>query len=83
MIFFILDFISNSELLWKQSVWTSLIAAKLASFHLKEGGLVALTGAKAALGGTSGILNIHFLSLRQENFCTFRIIAAMKICFFH
>lgn len=50
------DCISNSELMWKQSVWTSLIATKLASQHLKEGGLVALTGAKAALEGTPGMI---------------------------
>ena len=48
--------------MWKQSVWTSLIAAKLASLHLKEGGLVALTGAKAALEGTPGMILMHFLS---------------------
>lgn len=54
--------------MWKQSVWTSLIAAKLASLHLKEGGLVALTGAKAALEGTPGIISIHFFSLRQHHF---------------
>lgn len=59
---FSLDCISNSELMWKQSVWTSLIAAKLASLHLKEGGLVALTGAKAALEGTPGI--IQFLTYK-------------------
>lgn len=40
--------------MWKQSVWTSLIAAKLASNHLIEGGLLVLTGAKAALDATPG-----------------------------
>ncbi len=35
-----------------QSVWTSVISASVASKHLKEGGLLQLTGAKAALGGT-------------------------------
>lgn len=60
--------------MWKQSVWTSLIAAKLASLHLKEGGLVALTGAKAALEGTPGIISIHLYSLRQHNVYIFIII---------
>lgn len=75
---FSLDCISNSELMWKQSVWTSLIAAKLASLHLKEGGLVALTGAKAALEGTPGI---HLIFLRQHGFYVF-IIIQLKILYF-
>lgn len=49
--------------MWKQSVWTSLITAKLASQHLKEGGLVALTGAKAALTETPGIIQFLFFSV--------------------
>ena len=32
------DFIKNADLMWKQSVWSSAISAKLASKHLKEGG---------------------------------------------
>lgn len=39
----------------KQSVHSSVLAAKLASNFLSEGGLLTLTGAKAALdGGTPG-----------------------------
>lgn len=38
----------------KQSVWSSVIASKLAAKFLNEGGLLALTGAKAALNGTPG-----------------------------
>ena len=34
------DFIKNSDLMWKQSVWSSTISARLASKHLKEGGMV-------------------------------------------
>ena len=30
------DLVKNSDLMWKQSVWTSVLAAKLASKHLKE-----------------------------------------------
>ena len=33
------DFIKNSDLMWKQSVWSSTISARLASKHLKEGGM--------------------------------------------
>lgn len=39
----------------KQSIYSSILAAKLASSFLNEGGLLTLTGAKAALdGGTPG-----------------------------
>lgn len=40
--------------MWKQSVWTSTISSHLATKYLKEGGLLTLTGAKAALVGTPG-----------------------------
>lgn len=40
----------------KQSVWSSLIAAKLASKFLNENGLLTLTGAKAALEPTPGMI---------------------------
>ena len=48
------DFIKNSELMIRQSVWSSLIAAKLASKFLNENGLLTLTGANAALDPTPG-----------------------------
>lgn len=48
------DFVKNSELMWKQSVWSSIIAANIAAEYLKEGGFLSLTGAKPALGGTPG-----------------------------
>ncbi|TFK05962.1 claudin-16 [Platysternon megacephalum] len=38
------------------SVWTSTISSHLATKHLKEGGLLTLTGAKAALAGTPGMV---------------------------
>lgn len=50
------DFVKNSDLMWKQSVWSSVIAASIASHHLKEGGFLSLTGAKAALEGTPGMI---------------------------
>lgn len=40
--------------MWKQSVWTSTISSHLATKHLKQGGLLTLTGAQAALSGTPG-----------------------------
>ncbi|XP_034945225.1 dihydropteridine reductase [Chelonus insularis] len=50
------DFLSNTELMWKQSVWSSTIAASIAAHYLKEGGFLSLTGAKAALEGTPGMI---------------------------
>jgi hypothetical protein len=44
----------NCDLMWKQSMWTSTISSHLATKHLKEGGLLTLAGAKAALDGTPG-----------------------------
>lgn len=49
--------------MWKQSVWTSTISSHLAALHLKEGGLLTLAGAKAALSGTGGE---PFLSVRDD-----------------
>lgn len=50
------DFIKNTELMWKQSVWSSSIAASIASKHLKDNGLLTLPGAHAAKEGTPGMI---------------------------
>ncbi|XP_043649680.1 dihydropteridine reductase [Drosophila teissieri] len=50
------DLAKNADLMWKQSVWTSAISAAVAAQHLKEGGVLALTGAKPALEGTPGMI---------------------------
>ncbi|KAK1122841.1 hypothetical protein K0M31_009284 [Melipona bicolor] len=50
------EFVKNSDLMWKQSVWSSTIAASIAAQHLKEGGFLSLTGAKAALAETPGMI---------------------------
>lgn len=44
----------------KQSVWSSLIATKLAAKFLKDDGLLTLTGAKAALEPTPGTNKLYF-----------------------
>ena len=54
------EFVKNSDLMWKQSVWSSALASSIASKHLKEGGLLTLTGAKAALEGGCLINNLIF-----------------------
>lgn len=43
--------------MWRQSVWSSLISASVAAQHLKAGGVLSLTGAKAALEETPGKFN--------------------------
>ncbi|CAF1408736.1 unnamed protein product, partial [Adineta steineri] len=50
------DFIKNSDLMLKQSVHSTLIAASLASKFLKENGLLTLAGAAAALNPTPGMI---------------------------
>ncbi|CAH0713152.1 unnamed protein product, partial [Brenthis ino] len=50
------DLSKQADLMWRQSVWSSTIAATIASKYLSPGGLVALTGAKAALEGTPGMI---------------------------
>lgn len=52
--------------MWKQSVWTSTISSHLAALHLKPGGLLTLSGAKAALSGTGGkahtfVFTVHIM----------------------
>ena len=42
--------------MWKQSVWSSTISAKIANKHLKNGGVLILPGAQPALKGTSGMI---------------------------
>jgi len=49
-------FIKNSNLMWKQSVWSSCISASIAASHLKDNGILQLTGAVPALGGTGGMI---------------------------
>ena len=48
------DFIKNADMMWKQSVGPSSIAAALAAKYLKEGGVITLPGAAPWVGGTAG-----------------------------
>lgn len=50
------DLAKNTDLMIKQSVWSSTISASVASQFLKEGGVLTLTGAKPALGATPGMI---------------------------
>jgi len=49
--------------MWKQSVWTSVIASSVSAHHLKEGGLLVLTGAQAALKATAGMVTLFAVKL--------------------
>lgn len=69
------DLIASSEIMWQQSVWTSVICSKIAAKSLEKSSLLALTGAVPALGGTPSMLGygmakaaVHQLvkSLSQE-----------------
>lgn len=59
----ILDLYKNTDMMCKQSVWTSTISSHLASLHLKPGGLLTLSGAKASLDGTPGTVVTSILTL--------------------
>lgn len=59
----------NTDLMWKQSVWTSTISSHLATKHLKEGGLLTLAGAKAALAGTPGMLGYGMAKAAVHQLC--------------
>ncbi|KAI8805153.1 hypothetical protein BJ742DRAFT_821229 [Cladochytrium replicatum] len=48
--------IHNVDLMWSQSVHSSVVTAAIAANHLKEGGVVTLTGAAAATGPTPGMI---------------------------
>lgn len=50
------DLVKNADMMWRQSVWSSLISAEVAANYLREGGLLTLTGAKAALDETPGMI---------------------------
>lgn len=50
------DLAKNSDLMWKQSVWTSSISAAIGANYLKAGGLLTLTGANPATSGTPGMI---------------------------
>ncbi|KAJ1992549.1 hypothetical protein GGI25_000050 [Coemansia spiralis] len=50
------DFLKSADISIKQSIFTSLIAANIAARHLRSNGLLALTGAVPALGGTPGMI---------------------------
>ncbi|XP_074505244.1 quinoid dihydropteridine reductase a [Sebastes fasciatus] len=63
------DLYKNTDLMWKQSVWTSTISSHLATLHLKPGGLLTLSGAKAALTGTGGMVGYGMAKAAVHQLC--------------
>lgn len=63
------DLYKNTDLMWKQSVWTSTISSHLAALHLKPGGLLTLAGAKAALCGTGGMVGYGMAKAAVHQLC--------------
>ncbi|KAJ8281430.1 hypothetical protein GJAV_G00067590 [Gymnothorax javanicus] len=59
----------NADMMWKQSVWTSTICSHLATKHLKDGGLLTLAGAKAAVSGTPGMLGYGMAKAAVHQLC--------------
>eukprot|EP00048_Salpingoeca_helianthica_P016395 m.232110 g.232110 ORF g.232110 m.232110 type:complete len:233 (+) comp18582_c0_seq1:34-732(+) len=64
------DLVATTELMVRQSILTSTIAAQLAARHLAPGGMLALTGSAAATGPTAGMMGyglakaaVHHLTL--------------------
>lgn len=53
----------------KQSLWSSGIAAKLASIFLKDDGLLSLTGAQASLSTTPGMIGYGFAKSAVHHLC--------------
>lgn len=50
------DLAHNCESMMQQSVWTSTISASICANHLREGGVLTLTGADPALKATPGMI---------------------------
>uniref|UniRef100_A0A3Q1BY02 Dihydropteridine reductase n=1 Tax=Amphiprion ocellaris TaxID=80972 RepID=A0A3Q1BY02_AMPOC len=63
------DLYKNTDLMWKQSVWTSTISSHLAARHLKPGGLLTLAGAKAAQSGTGGMVGYGMAKAAVHQLC--------------
>uniref|UniRef100_A0A4W3HU07 Dihydropteridine reductase n=2 Tax=Callorhinchus milii TaxID=7868 RepID=A0A4W3HU07_CALMI len=59
----------NTDLMLKQSVWTSTISSHLATKHLKEGGLLTLAGASPALSGTPGMVGYGMAKAAIHQLC--------------
>ncbi|XP_014272166.1 dihydropteridine reductase [Halyomorpha halys] len=62
------DFKKNCHMMWQKCVWSSCIAASLCTKFLKEGGLLTLTGANAALKGTPEMIGYGMAKAAVHHF---------------
>ncbi|XP_073465710.1 dihydropteridine reductase isoform X1 [Aquarana catesbeiana] len=63
------SFYKNCDLMWKQSVWTSIISSHLATKHLNDGGLLTLSGANAGLSATPGMIAYGMAKAAVHQLC--------------
>uniref|UniRef100_A0AC34QB05 Dihydropteridine reductase n=1 Tax=Panagrolaimus sp. JU765 TaxID=591449 RepID=A0AC34QB05_9BILA len=63
------EFIKNADLMWKQSVWSSAISARIGSKFLNDGGLIQLTGAAAGLDGTPSMIGYGLAKAAVHQLC--------------
>ncbi|KAM8940418.1 dihydropteridine reductase [Pelodytes ibericus] len=63
------SFYRSCDQMWKQSVWTSAISSHLATKHLKEGGLLTLSGANAGLSATPGMVGYGMAKAAVHQLC--------------
>ena len=76
------DLVKNADLMWKQSVWTSVIASSVSAHHLKEGGMLVLTGAQSALKATAGMVTLFTVKLCNV-LLAIKIGLPVKVGFFY
>lgn len=63
------NLVKNADLMWKQSVWTSTIAAHLATKFLNPGGILTLPGAFAGTEGTPGMIGYGMAKAAVHQLC--------------
>jgi len=60
------DFLESVDKMYQQSTTSSVISAYLAAHHLKEKGVLVLTGAAAAVNATPGMVIEFYFRLDME-----------------
>jgi len=63
------EYLKSADMMWKQSVWSSTIAGSLAVTHLKENGVLTLTGAAPAVSGTSFMIGYGLAKAAVHQLC--------------
>lgn len=63
------NLVKSADLMWKQSVWTSTIAAHLATKFMNSGGMLTLPGAAAGTDGTPGMIGYGMAKAAVHQLC--------------